>query len=72
MPQPGPGSTGAAGSVGGGAAWLTPLLPERARTLLWLRVLQAGEGQLREAGLLPEGEPGVAPLGAGAAAVRRD
>lgn len=41
----------------GGAACLTPLLPEGARTLLWLRVLQASEGQFHEAGLLPEGEP---------------
>lgn len=43
-----------------GVAWLTPLLPEGARTLLWLRVLQAGEGQLCEEGLLPEGEQLVA------------
>lgn len=46
---------------GVGVAWLTLPLPEGAGTLLWLRVLQAGEGRLREEGLLPEGEHLAAP-----------
>lgn len=53
-----------AGGLGGqegtwavGSAWLTLFLPEGASPLLWLCVLQTGEGQLREEGLLPKGEP---------------